>query len=99
MCDGGCHYFRFLDGKKTYKGTKIVAKTIYDHRGEIAGAGIGIIRGSIELAKDSYGHTIREKDFTEQLNILKKQSERYQYLNSRYYWKMGKMGNSEGIDY
>ena len=85
--------------KQSYKGTKLVAKTMYNHRKEIAGAGIGIIRGSAELTKDAYGHTIREKDFVEQVNILKWQSEHYHYLTSRYYGKMGKMVNSEGINY
>ena len=79
--------------KQAYKGTKFTAKTIYNHRDEIAGAGIGIIRGSAEMAKNAYGHTIREKDFVEQLNILQRQSKRYQNLTSRYYGNKEKMLN------
>jgi len=75
--------------KQAYKVTKFAAKTIYNHRNEIAGTGIGIARGTVELAKDVYGHTIREEDFVEQLNILKWQSERYKQLTSCFYGKSG----------
>ena len=79
--------------KQMYRGAKFSAKTIYNHRDEIAGTAIGIVRGTSEIAKDTYGHTIKEKDFIERLNIMKQQSERYQKLTSQYYGKKGNLLN------
>lgn len=83
--------------KQAYKDVKFTAKKLYEHRREITGAGIGVVRGTAELAKDAYGNTIREKDFVEQLNILKRQSEQYQYFTSRYYGEKEKSVKSRQI--
>ena len=80
--------------KGAYKGAKLTAKTIYDHRNEIGGACVGIVQGTAELAQDIYGHTIREQDYIDLLNVLKRQSKRYQELTSNFYGKNGKLLNS-----
>ena len=63
--------------KLTYKGGAFAAKTVYDHRHEAAGAAVGVVRQSVDLARDLTGVTITEKDFVKQLQRLEEQSRQY----------------------
>jgi len=61
----------------TYKGSSFVAKTLYDHRYEAAGAVTGAMQQSAGIVKDLTGLTIKERDFVALLKQLEKQSQRY----------------------
>ena len=67
-------------GKKTWEAGKAAAKYTYDHREEIKGATIGAAKGAINTGKGIYGYTITKDKVQEQIDILTKQSARYQQL-------------------